>query len=42
MGFETKTLWTEIVYINPEKHLVGLKGSIPGANQSLIIIRKLA
>lgn len=42
MGTDTKTTWTEVVYINPEKHLVGLKGPLPGANKSLIIIRKTA
>lgn len=42
MGCETKTVWTEILYVNPEKHLVGLKGPVPGANKSLIIIRKNA
>ncbi len=30
----------EVVYIDPEKNLVGLKGPVPGGNGSLVIIRK--
>ncbi len=41
MGFETVTRNNvEVVYIDPEKNLVGLKGPVPGGNGSLVIIRK--
>ncbi|EKD47752.1 MAG: hypothetical protein ACD_65C00303G0001, partial [uncultured bacterium] len=42
MGNETVTIKRmKIVYLNPEKNLLGIKGPIPGAKNSLVIIRKL-
>lgn len=42
MGFETVTIKkVKIVYMNPEKNIIGLKGAVPGAKNSLVIIRCL-
>ncbi|KKR07786.1 MAG: 50S ribosomal protein L3, large subunit ribosomal protein L3 [Candidatus Peregrinibacteria bacterium GW2011_GWE2_39_6] len=41
MGNERVTLTnTQIAYVDPIKNLLGIKGSVPGANGSLIIIKK--
>lgn len=41
MGTDTKTLsGVEVVYLDKEKNLLGLKGSVAGAKGSLVIIRK--
>jgi large subunit ribosomal protein L3 len=41
MGTDTKTLENvEIVYLDLEKNLLGLKGAVSGSNGSLVIIRK--
>lgn len=41
MGQDTVTINNaSIVYIDKEKHLVGIKGSVPGATNSLVAIRK--
>lgn len=42
MGNRTVTLKKEIAYLDKEKHLIGLKGSLPGPNKGVIIIRKLS
>lgn len=42
MGNETMTVKrTQVIYLNPEKNLLGVKGPVPGAKNSLVIIRKL-
>ena len=42
MGNETVSVKrAKIVYLNPEKNLLGVKGPIPGAKNSLVIIRKI-
>lgn len=41
MGMNKKTLENvEVVYLDPEKNLLGLKGSVAGSKGSLIIIRR--
>lgn len=41
MGLDTKTLMdAEVVYIDKEKNLLGIKGPIAGSKGSLVIIRK--
>ncbi len=40
MGLERVTEMKEVVYVDMEKHLIGLKGPVPGGNGTLIIIRK--
>ena len=43
MGNETVTInRTEIVYIDKENHLLGIKGAVPGGNNSFISIRKIS
>lgn len=43
MGGDTITLKkTPVVYLDSEKNLIGLKGPLPGAKNSLIIIRKIS
>lgn len=43
MGCDTVTLkGSEIVYLDPEKNLLGVKGPVAGAKGSLVIIRKKA
>ncbi len=43
MGTDTKTLENvEIVYVDKEKNLIGLKGPVAGSKGSLVIIRKQA
>jgi len=43
MGSDTVTiLKTPIVYIDKEKNLLGIKGPIPGGNNTFITIRKLS
>ena len=42
MGGDTVTLrQTEIAYLDPEHHLIGIKGPLPGAKNNLVIIRKI-
>lgn len=42
MGLDTVTLKkAQIAYLDPEHHLVGIKGPIPGAKNNLVIIRKV-
>lgn len=40
MGSDNVTVNALIVYKNPEKHLIGIKGQVAGAKNSLVIIRK--
>jgi len=40
MGSDQKTVKGEIVYLDPEKNLLGIKGGVAGSKGSLIIIRK--
>lgn len=40
MGTDRVTEMKEVVYVDSTKNLIGLKGAIPGANGSVIIIRK--
>jgi large subunit ribosomal protein L3 len=40
MGTDQKTCKAEIVYLDPEKNLLGIKGGVAGSKGSLIIIRK--
>lgn len=41
MGLDTITLKSvKVAYLNPESNLIGVKGAVPGANGSCIIIRK--
>lgn len=41
MGLDTITLKSvKVAYLNPEHNLIGVKGAVPGANGSCIIIRK--
>lgn len=41
MGGETVTMREAyIVYLNKEKNLIGIKGQLPGGNNSLVIIKK--
>lgn len=41
MGLEKVTLKSvKIAYLDTEKHLIGLKGPVPGPNGSLVIIQK--
>ncbi|MFA6528173.1 MAG: 50S ribosomal protein L3 [Candidatus Gracilibacteria bacterium] len=41
MGGETITIReTQVVYLNKDKNLIGIKGQIPGGNGHLVIIRK--
>lgn len=43
MGFENVTIEkTPIVHLDSEKHLIGIKGPVPGAPNSLVIIRKIS
>ena len=43
MGSETVTIKeTEVVYVDSNKQLLGIKGPVPGANGSLVIIKKVA
>ena len=42
MGMDRVTEMKEIVYVDIEKNLIGLKGAVPGGNGTLIIIRKTA
>ena len=40
MGSDRITEMKEVVYVDSSKNLIGLKGAVPGANGSLVIIRK--
>ncbi|OIP81643.1 50S ribosomal protein L3 [Candidatus Peregrinibacteria bacterium CG22_combo_CG10-13_8_21_14_all_44_10] len=43
MGNEQVTVKnTQVVYINADKNIIGIKGPIPGAKNNLVIIRKLS
>lgn len=42
MGGDTVTSKTAIVYLDTKKNLLGIRGSLPGGNKSLITIKKLA
>lgn len=41
MGSETVSIRTSIVYLDPKKNLVGVKGALPGGINSFVILRKL-
>ncbi len=41
MGAETVTTRTSVVYLDPKKHLVGIKGAVPGGNNSFVSLKKL-
>lgn len=42
MGGQTVTVKkTSIVYLDPEKNIVGIKGAVPGATNSYVTIKKL-
>lgn len=42
MGSDTVTISsTSIIYLDKKKHLIGVKGAVPGASNSLITIKKL-
>ncbi|KKU78259.1 MAG: 50S ribosomal protein L3 [Candidatus Peregrinibacteria bacterium GW2011_GWA2_47_7] len=40
MGLDRVTEMKEVVYVDMEKNLIGLKGAVPGGNGTLVIIRK--
>lgn len=42
MGSEQQTLKSSIAYIDPEQHLIGIKGPVPGAINSYVTIKKLS
>jgi large subunit ribosomal protein L3 len=42
MGNVQMTRKSSIEYINPEKHLIGIKGPVPGAINSYVTIKKLS
>ncbi len=42
MGNEQQTLRSSIAYIDPEQHLIGIKGPVPGAINSYVTIKKLS
>ncbi|OGJ42137.1 50S ribosomal protein L3 [Candidatus Peregrinibacteria bacterium RIFCSPLOWO2_02_FULL_48_14] len=39
MGLERVTEMKEVVYVDMEKNLIGLKGAVPGGNGTLVIIK---
>lgn len=42
MGAESVTVINlEVAFIDSEKHLLGIKGAIPGANGGLVVVRKM-
>lgn len=41
MGSDTQTLKSSIAYIDAEKHLIGIKGPVPGSINSYVTIKKL-
>jgi len=42
MGNETQTRKSEVAYLDLEKHLVGIKGAVPGSINSYVSIKKLS
>ncbi len=42
MGHETTTVRSSVVYLDPKKNLIGIKGAVPGAANTMITLRKLA
>lgn len=42
MGTDTVTERSSIVYLDKKKHLLGIKGPLPGGNKTLITIKKLS
>jgi large subunit ribosomal protein L3 len=41
MGNETTTVSSTIVYLDPKKNLIGIKGPVPGGNHSIVTLRKI-
>ena len=41
MGAETTTIRTSVVYLDPAKNLVGIKGAVPGGNKGIVSLKKL-
>ncbi len=41
MGNETTTIRTSVVYLDSAKNLVGIKGAVPGGNNSIVSLKKL-
>lgn len=41
MGDETVTIRSSVVYLDPSKHLVGIKGAVPGGNNGIVSLKKL-
>lgn len=42
MGNEKVTVQTSIIYLDKEKNILAIKGPIPGANKSILTIKKLS
>jgi large subunit ribosomal protein L3 len=42
MGDETVTVRTSVVYLDNKKNLVGIKGAVPGGNNGIVSLKKLA
>ncbi len=42
MGNEQQTLRSSVIYIDAEKHLIGIKGPVPGSINSYVTIKKLS
>lgn len=42
MGAETTTVRTSVVYLDGKKNLVGIKGAVPGGNNGIVSLKKLA
>lgn len=41
MGSETCTVRTSVVYLDPKKNLIGIKGPVPGGNHSFVSLKKI-
>ncbi len=41
MGHETVTVRSSVVYLDSKKHLVGIKGAVPGAPSSFVSLKKI-
>lgn len=41
MGYETVSTKTSIIYLDPKKNLVGIKGPVPGGMNTFVTLKKL-